>query len=358
MALVNLLRFNRDRGAVISDEEYWDIRFRKKLYCDNLHSLVNEKLSSRWHLEVVYGGVGYPSVHREVIERARAAIEKIGAQPKRKNERPLTFREAARIAFDSLQDVIRKRIDQKLHFYFGFTTADLHRGDYKKNGETYKIKNKKIIETARAFSTRQKTDVLLKSALDCKAAVFGYDPADGISAFYLSAENSICGFNYEGFDFIGSGKYASGLSLGQTFNTKNLKMRKAGFTTGEGLYELVASALLAGDHFKEVGGNLNFVLIDGKGRTPRLRYQEFFDETARLTAEIVRAALAKLLSRKDAVALIEKLVLEKKPFQQVEGELFRKVKDPSQLNFLLRGYKISELREISNELDKTRKRNK
>ena len=111
-----------------------------------------------------------------------------------------------------------------------------------------------------SVESKQAKDSLLKMAMDSKAAVFGYD-TDGVTGYYLSSENSILGYVHEGFEAIGSGKYASGLVFGQDFKTKTLKMRQAGYAPAEGLIALIDSAFLASEHFKEVGGTLHFILF-------------------------------------------------------------------------------------------------
>jgi len=148
-----------------------------------------------------------------------------------------------------------------MHFYYGFGTDDLNRGSFLDNGETVPIKTEKIRKGAEKLAQREQTDPLLKDALAAKAAVFGYDD-EGITGYYLSGENSIMGYVHEGFEAIGAGKYASGLVFGQDFKAKTLMMRQAGYDPAEGLLELIHSATLAGDHFKEVGGNYNFMVLD------------------------------------------------------------------------------------------------
>ncbi len=50
MSLVNFLKFSEDSGAIISDEEYWNVFFRKRMHGDNLHSLLEPRY--RWRNSV------------------------------------------------------------------------------------------------------------------------------------------------------------------------------------------------------------------------------------------------------------------------------------------------------------------
>ncbi len=337
MALVNLLRFSKTSGGIVADEGFWNIFFRRRNHGDNLHRLLTDEMASAWNMEVVLGTVGYPSVHQELLGETRADM----ASRHAKGEKPEGVREVARVVFEALQRAVRRRIDQKLRFWFGFESADLHRGYYEKNGEKIPLGNETVKEAARAQAKGSKRDRLLTSVFDARAAVFGFDPLYGVTAFYLSPENAICGYVHEGFDCIGTGKYASGLSLGLDFNAKTMMMRKAGYPPAEGVYELLRSSVLGVDHFKETAGTLHLALLDADAE-PGRRYREIFDERARLAGEVVRASMGEMLERETAVALLEKIVFQEAPLDQAEGEMFDQASDALALQFLLRGYKKKE----------------
>ncbi len=182
-------------------------------------------------------------------------------------------------------------------------TSDLNAGQFTAQGEVYPIESAIVRDNARKLASRETQDTLLKVVLDAKAAVFGYD-ADGITGYYLAGENSILGYVHEGFEAIGTGKYASGLVFGQDFKAKTLKMRQAGYQPQEGLFELIDSAFLAGEHFKEVGGNYNFVILNRKAATSDEQYRQVFDDEARLATEIVRSVRNGQIQRKQGVDLI------------------------------------------------------
>ncbi|MFC1852159.1 hypothetical protein ACFL27_18345 [candidate division CSSED10-310 bacterium] len=346
MALVNFLKFSKTMGAIIADEEFWTPRFRRRLHIDNLHPLLDEQLSDAWNMEVAYGGVGYPSVHREVVNRTRKILqEKFGSEQEDESA-PKLVKQVARIAFESMQAVMRRRIDQKMLFKFGFTTDDLNRGFYEMNGQKIEIKNKEIKKAAIKLASGEEKDSLLKPAMESRAAVFGYDATNGITGYYLDSENGILAYNYEGFEAIGSGKYASGIAFGNMFGAKTLAMRQAGLPPAEGILELIDSALMALYHFKEVGGNLNFALINGAENTHQKRYQEIFDNEARLTSEIVYAYKWDEIDRATALDLIDALILKEQSWEQVESDLFSRVNNEDRFVLLLRNYKKKEVDHI------------
>lgn len=347
MALVNVLQFSPDTGAIISDEEFWNVHFRKRLYADNLASLLDDRMANDWRMEAVYGGVGYPSLHHEIVELTKTRLQATYATGNEGTGRPVIVKEVARTAFECLQEMIRRRIDQKLVFFFGFNADDLTRGYYLKNGKRIDISNKKVKEGATAILTGDKADVVLKAAMQSKAVVFGFDDTYGITMYHLSIENWVMGYVHEGFEAIGAGKYASGLILGQDFKTKTFAARKAGYSVGEGILELFESAVLATDHFKEVGGNFNLIFLDRQAGQRATRIIELRDHEARLATEITRAVSANLLQRETAWGFLEDLLWSKKPWQAIDTALFASVTDSDQLHFLLRRYKMQEVIEIA-----------
>ena len=135
-------------------------------------------------------------------------------------------------------------------------------------------------------------------------------------------------------------------------------MRQAGYDTADGLFELIHSATLAGDHFKEVGGNYNIVLLDRSQTDTKLQYREIFDNTARLAAEIVKACRFDLIDRNMAINLIDRLIVKSEPFSSVENALLTGAKDPVELTFILRNYKRNEASEIAHISSPTIRSNK
>lgn len=341
MGLVNLLRFDEDRGAAVSDEEYWNVYFRRKHFCDNLHALVPAEAAGAWDMEIVYGGTGYPALHHEVVRRVRARLaERVERIARHEASPPATVEEMARIAFDELRLAVRRRIDQKLRFFYGVDTDGVNGGTVTRDGETHPLAAGKVADQVRRLASGEKKDALLSQVFEARAVVFGFDAGSGVTAYHLSPDKYICGYVHEGFECIGTGKYASGLSLGRDFRTRTLMMRKQGYPPAEGLLELLASALLAKDHFKEVGGNIHVVLLD---RTASQRRREVPDDDARLAGEIVKAHAAGLLGREEAVGLLDGLVFGGRPAGEVEADLFAAAGDEDRLLYVLRGYKLKEI---------------
>ncbi len=351
MSLVNILRFDRDKGAIIADEEYWTVFFRRRYHADSLSIITDEKMSEAWNLEIIYGGVGYPSIHHETVRDTREELGRILRGENGETPAPSTIEDVARIAFDKLQEAVRRRVDQKLKFYYGFDTDELNQGYFDHKGKKVSINTQKIKDEARQIASVKTKDALLKAVYDSKAVIFGHDSRDGIGCYHLSIENSIRGYVHEGFESIGAGKYAVGMSFGMDFNQKHLPLRKKGYSTIEGLVELIKASILASQHFKEIGGNFPFILLDGGAGTHDLRCREYIDSRSRLCVEIVRAQMAGMIAEDKMIKLLEELVLKMADVEKTEAKFFDSAKDSMALDLLLRNYKEKEIPEIMEEMD-------
>lgn len=354
MAFVNAMRFNRNQGAVVSDEDLWNERFRRRLACDNLHPLFSPEMAETLGLHVVYGGAGYPPLHREVVDQARQELEdRLSRSKNRSRKAPVhTVAEVAAITLDILRDAVRARIDQRLMLYYGFTTDDLNRGWFERDGERVDIRQKKVKEWAHKVSTGNAKDRIFSMIMNTRALIAGYDAAEGFDVHVLETAPSISAWIQDGVDTIGSGKYASAMSLGRFLNNRPLPVRLAGTNPAEGMYELLLSALTATEHFQEAGGNINIVLIDSTARKG-LRYQEIFDDRARLAGETVRAAHAGLLPRDKAMELLQGIIFEKMPMPEAHKHFEDSAISGQALELLLRGYKMHDVKTLAGLVTET-----
>ncbi|OGL48122.1 MAG: hypothetical protein A2161_02675 [Candidatus Schekmanbacteria bacterium RBG_13_48_7] len=351
MGMVAFLKFNHYSGAMVSDEEFWSLRFRRKLYSDNMHSLLDEEIADALNMEVVYGGTGYPSFNHEIIMKTREQIlEKFQKKSGKHNKGDSlkTVADVAKIALEEMHKILRRRIDLRMKFYYGFTSDDLNRGFFEENSDRYNIAQEGVKKKALDMAAGKEPSRLMKNIFKSRAAIFGFDQENGVTGYYLDPENHVICFNYEGWEAIGAGKYASGLCLGQYLNRKSLRMRKEGYDRVEGVYELIAAGIISSDSYHEAGGNINIVYIDSTEKSHFTRYREIFDTNARLAGEIVRAQLAGVLEKQSAVKLLDQLLFQSGNPEIVESELFQKASNKMHLELVLRGYKLDEIPFILN----------
>ncbi|MHC4601132.1 MAG: hypothetical protein ACYS47_19225 [Planctomycetota bacterium] len=328
MTILNALRFDAHAGAMVTDEESWHLRRRKTRFSVNLFPFGADATG----VDLAYGGVGDPRYHREVIHRARQALE---ADP------PASVEEAGNRFLDAMHVCTRRLVDDRLRFLFGFDGDDLNRGSFQRGDETFEIKNKEILKRAREIVEGKEKPAGRDLSPPNQAALIGSDPDGGFQMFCLKESDGVLSFNAGGFESLGPGRYAAGMRLSGALGEKTLAERRNGFPRGEGMVLLVESILDAGEHFGMVGGRTHILTLDDRRRKgSRIRLLE--PDRGWLTAETVKGHRGGFLSRRETVDLVEALVFEKLPLEKGEKQLFEAASDGESLDLYLRGYKVAK----------------
>jgi len=342
MALVNLLKFNRDSCALVSDEEYWHNRRRRILYGDFVQSLLTDEIAEDLNLEVAYGASGVPGFAIDVVNKTRAELASLYKSrhlSKNKNKMYRCVNDVAGILLKNLQEAFRKRADAKLKGLYGFNTDDLIRGFFQKDGEKVEIKQKNVKDASLKIAQTSKRGTPLDNFLEHQGLIVGWDGEKGIQAYYFNYEDFILYQSATDIDCIGKGKDISQVILANYINRKHLKARREGYDRVEGIIELIFSAHEAQVHTHEVGGCFNLVYINGKGKTHKERYIEINGNAARVSNEIVIAYKNRQIDKEDAFILTDELIFQGKDHELIEEKMFSRCKNPTALDFILRGYK-------------------
>jgi hypothetical protein len=344
MAVINSLAFDDDTGAILADEEYWFLRRRKSYFADSLHDLVPPEAADDWNLFAVYGGVGTPSFHGEVVGKVRAEIARQYREWKDKGgARPLTTVDGVgNLVVEMTQKTVRRRVDEKLRFFYGFSTDDFLRGSWEVDGKKVPIQQEKVKNRARGIIEYTEKSPLVKSIYDNVAVLLGWDAVHGMGHFHLKAENCVLSMVSGRFEAVGKGKYASAMVLTHYLQNKTLSERREGLDRTEGTIELVRATLRAGDSFHEAGGHLNMVLLDARETGHGRRVREISDDRAKLVSESVRALDAGLVERGVVRTMVDGLVYGRSAPDKMEDLLFKSARSVKNLGLLLRGYKFQD----------------
>jgi hypothetical protein len=357
MAIVNALRFDEYSGAIISDEESWRLRRRRTLFCDNVHSLVTPEISDAFHIEAVYGGIGTSAIHYETVTKTQQKLLDLFRrrnEPEIKKQLYHTTNDISKITLENLQKTIRRRVDDRLRFLYGFTSEDLNRGYFESQGEKIDIKQENVKNKALEISTLKDKSEIAKFEIENHACLIGYDKKHGFTAYCLKGEISVSSFVSGGFESLGTGKYGGGQAFAEFLNKKFLAERTKGFNRVEGMIELIYSAIQGALYFSQVGGYFAIVYIDGRGKDHASRYKEIIHHRAKLASEIVHSYKAGYLPRNITYQLINDLVYEDANEDKIEARFFKAVsakggsasggKNRKTLEYFLRAYKLDPLR--------------
>jgi hypothetical protein len=328
MAIVNALRFDEHRGAVIADSESWFLRRRKTYFPPPLHEI--EAPGNRGP-RAVLGAVGDPNYHREVILRVR---ESLGAQE------PDSMEALGRLVLDAMHAATRRIAGDRLRFLFGFGLDDLNRGRFERGGETFGIRTDSIRKRARRIAEGKETPAGRDLIPPNQACLMGTEIDGTLRMFCLKETDGVLSFNAGGFESLGKGKYAGGMRLGGALGERTLEDRRNGFAPAEGLLLLFDSLLEASEHFGQVGGRPHLVLADGT-RPVSQRIRRTDPDRALLGLEIAKACRGGFLEPQRGMELIESDVIGTRSLRTAEKDFFRSARDAGALELYLRGYKTA-----------------
>ncbi len=350
MGMIAALRFNKTMGAIVSDEGMWNLRFRRKAYLDNIHRLLDDDIAEKTGIEIAYGGSGYPSLHHEIVTKTRLKIRELWDSQWTDGQSSPPFKtveDISRITLQIMHQVIRRRIDLRLNFFYGFTSDDLLQGTFTTHDESIAIKQDAIKDRALKIAQGEEGGRLSKAWFKSRATTFGYDSERGITGYYLDPEKGVMCYNHEGWDAFGAGKYASGLVMAQYLNRKPLQTRRNGIDPAEGILTLLNAGLTAVETFQETGGTIHIVLIDAAAKSPADQYREIFDDVSVLACEITHAWRWQFITQVKAQHLIHDLIFNRTATPIIEKNLYQCIKNPGAFELALRGYKLDEIPYIS-----------
>jgi hypothetical protein len=120
---------------------------------------------------------------------------------------------------------------------------------------------------------------------------------------------------------------------------KTLEERLNGFAPEDGLLAIINATNAASTNNIGVGGYFNIVLFNGKETNPEKRRVEISDHRAKLSCEIASAYQFDFISRDNACGLLKDLIIDQKPFDDVNESLFSMAGNPAGMRRFLRGYK-------------------
>lgn len=338
MGIVNVLRFDDYAGAMITDEED-NLQVRRNFTRNNLHRLVDPEIAGKLDMDAIYGGVGDSSLHYEVCDTVRKALN-AGFSGKKKTSPCKTVEDIGRLVIQSLNTVLKRKVNDRLRYLFGFTSDDLNRGYFEKGGVRYEIKQEMVLKKAIDISTKFEEASPRRGNTEDHAIIMGFDGEHRLSLYNVKAECSVLSYVSGGYDTIGSGKYASGISFAKYISRKELKARTSGVDHAEGLVELILSSIFASEYCTFIGGSFRLVYLNGAVKDPARRVLEFEENRVKLGCEIVFAHHADLIGRTECIGLVRDLLLDGQSVTRVEKELFRLARDPVKLDICLRGYKL------------------
>lgn len=343
MGIVTALKLSPTLGVIGVDQESWYLNRRRTFFNDLLFPLNLPEFSEAFQVNFVYGAVGNPNFHLEVMTRARQEIQE--KWKKGYFSEGASLLTLSRFILKAFQQTWRRRIDNQLQFYYGFTTDDLNRGYFfNATKEKVLIKNGKVKQYALDFVNQKEKLFFGTLPTPNQVCLIGVDPEHQFSAYCIKEDQGVLSFQSGGFESLGDGCYAGAMEISKELNRLFLETRRQGCGILRGILTLLRSILEASEHYAKIGGNVRFMLLDANAPTQLI---EIRDSEARLASEIAKAFRAQLLSLESAEQLLDELIFQKLPWTDVESHLFQRVSNRATLDRLLRQYKMNQTFEIA-----------
>jgi len=323
---------------MISDEEYWVWGRRRSFFTDHIYRISVPPLNEHLGMELVYGGTGHPPFHLELTDNLQKRLAKSIATEMR-DKIPTSTENIGYLLLEEAQHTMQRRVNDNLKFLYGITIDDVNRGFFEVDGKRVDIKQQKILDDATDIVLQKGNNDNLKPVYKSRGVLMGIDPEFGFSAYHLNYDKAILAFVSGGFEAIGTGKYASGIALGQFLNTRNLRQRRTGIDPVEGVYVLFQSALLASESFCEIGGYFSMVMLSQPDLKKLPVYSVIQGDAAKLASEIVQASRLEQLQRTASLDLLERLIFAGEPVENVEEALLQAARSRKVLEWRLSGFK-------------------
>ena len=338
MSTVFFMKFNRDQGALVADEMTWHLGFkygyRPSRYGDQILNLLDSDTAVKNRFAAVYAGVGFPSLHFEVVNRIRREIHAC-------NGCIGDLDRTSELVQEAFQEVHGRFINDKLRFLLGFDRDQMNLGKFTFRDKEYDIKQEAVISEARKILKYQDKSEAFHRIFDNEGLVMGYDRDFGIRAYHVSNSGRGLDFAYP-FDALGEGKEIGTKIFADIAYRMNLEHRREGFSFSEGLFLLMNAFVEAYDFNNKAGGYVQVLLIDGRGEFFKELTSEISDHRSYLTAEVIRAYRWGFIPRCEAQCLTDRLLVQGEEWEPLEKELFERASDPERLRMYLSGFKPTD----------------
>ena len=335
MATVLAMRLNSEQAIVIADESTWHLGhvfgYRRTNYGDSLASLFSKDETERTGCAAIYGGVGFPSFHGDLVCRVRRELKSVSGKDAG-NERGAN-KWLAKKVHETFVACHERAVDDRLRFSFGFGRHDLNASSYEIDGQRLDIGMDPVISAARSIAAGSAHG----NAYDRINSNYGFvltrDNVDGVQGWYIGPKGRSIAFATPIATLGPGGSVASHL-LTDFLKRRDLEQRRQGFDFEEGIYIAMKIATAIRFSTGKMGGYFQIMLLDGKRGV-----REFVSDEAHLCGEIMRAHEWGFFPRKDAQELVCSLLLEGEDDETIEKEMFGRASDSELLRRYLIGFK-------------------
>jgi hypothetical protein len=345
MTSINAIKFNREQGAMICDEQRgWNEEDMVIMTADKIKPVTDPEVEQKLRFVASYGNTGTSSIGDELKFKIRQAVSdrfrKLLRVKGDKAEHLMTIEDLANLAFSIQSELKHRHIDETLRGRYGFTTRDFINGSYTKEGKKIEITQPDIVSKVHGDITWKgrsgdMTPIFLNGGI-----IAGYEPKEGFRIFHLSLIEQLCEPVNEIFLNDGSGRDMTMILMTEYVNNLSVPERQGEIPPVEGLFALLKAVNYASQFNLGVGGYFNIILFDGRSEDPAKIRREISDYRSKLASHIVLGTMVGLLDQERAHELLGALIFDNEDFSIVYDRMLSLSSNHTRLVHAIRGYKM------------------
>jgi hypothetical protein len=245
----------------------------------------------------------------------------------------------AAMVFDIIVDLKYRGVSNKFVGDYGFSIAEFLAGSYERDGKTYEIKDKDTIRDLTALLSWKYNQEEVAFIFNNALLFAGCDDEEGFCIFHYDLRSAHWHRVQNCYMAEGSGRHSVDPAMYGFAENLLLESRRGDVDRTAGLMALIYGLASAVDHEIGVNGYPNLILIDGGQADHAKRLREIGDRRSFLALQILRALGKNFLDYQSAYLLIDELVFEMRPFEEMYEKFFAQTSKKAAMARMLRGYK-------------------
>ncbi|OGL42185.1 MAG: hypothetical protein A2161_05295 [Candidatus Schekmanbacteria bacterium RBG_13_48_7] len=345
MTSINVLKLNYHSGILLCDEaRFWNPEWMIFYTPDKIRPVLREDIMKEQDLLLFFGQTGTSSIGDEFFDRIEKEIGFLYDKKKKTDGKIhgnfMSVEELAHFTFKVITEIKQVHLDDFLKGKFGFTTADLIRGEYEYNNEMIPIEDEEIIKSAYKFIMFENNPKEIAGIYGNSQIMAGYDSDSGFRIFYMTERMPVCEEVQEIFLAQGSGRDTCDLQYSYFASSRPVRDRRGNIDKVTGLVAMLKGLAYACKQAAGVGGYPKIIYVNAEEKNPNNRIKTVFDKRSKLAMEIVLCGEADYITRKNVNELVDQLVYHDEPFEDVHQRMVSLCSDEKRMFSFLRGYTI------------------
>ncbi len=346
MTSINAIRFDRYRGAIVTDESLSMDQNLTMLTSDKVRNCIPEPIRHAFGIVAGLAGTGSCSFtdtmrrdfHDWLLAEWRNECERSGGRP----TKFMTMDRIAEGLFDLVVRVKNQRMSERVRGEFGFDVPEFLEGKFVRDGRSEEIRDRDITRRITDWLSWRNQDPEVKGIFLNAMLLAGYDEATGFQLYHVDLRDGYWHRVQTCYMAEGSGRFSVDPTMYTFVERLRIDERRGSVDPVEGIVAMLAALDAASMHETGVGGYPSVMLFDGSLPLER-RQREIGDHRSWLASRVVKAMTHGFLDSDACHELVRAVFWEDLDFEEGWARFWAEVREPARLKRLFRGYKVAAL---------------